>query len=105
VLPFPDEQSRSADLSVNLELREQLNPYADGLPAEVEQRQRERWVALFRILLEHQDIVARVTFWGVSDGQNWKNDWPMRGRTDYPLLFDRQNRPKPAYYEIIGLVR
>lgn len=105
VLPFPDEQSRSADLNVNLELREQLNPYADGLPAEVEQRQRERWVALFRILLEHRDTVARVTFWGVNDGQNWKNDWPMRGRTDYPLLFDRQNRPKPAYFDIIALQR
>jgi len=105
VLPFPDERSRSADLSVNLELQAQLNPYADGLPAEVEQRQRERWVALFRVLLEHQDTVARVTFWGVNDGQNWKNNWPMRGRTDYPLLFDRQNRPKPAYYDIIGLTR
>jgi endo-1,4-beta-xylanase len=105
VLPFPDEQSRSADLSVDLELKAQLNPYADGLPAEVEQRQRERWVALFRILLEHKDIVARVTFWGVNDGQNWKNDWPMRGRTDYPLLFDRQNRPKPAYHDIIALSR
>jgi endo-1,4-beta-xylanase len=105
VLPFPDEQSRSADLSVNLELREQLNPYADGLPTAVEQRQRERWIALFRILLEHRDTVERVTFWGVNDGQNWKNNWPMRGRTDYPLLFDRDNRPKPAYYDIIGLAR
>lgn len=105
VLPFPDEQSRSADLSVNLELREQLNPYVDGLPTEVEQRQRERWVALFRILLEHKDTVGRVTFWGVNDGQNWKNNWPMRGRTDYPLLFDRDNRPKPVYYDIIGLTR
>jgi endo-1,4-beta-xylanase len=41
----------------------------------------------------------------VNDGQNWKNDWPMRGRTDYPLLFDRQNRPKPAYHDIIALTR
>lgn len=105
VLPFPDEQSRSADLSVDLELKAQLNPYADGLPAEVERRQRERWVALFRILLEQKDTVARVTFWGVNDGQNWKNDWPMRGRTDYPLLFDRYNRPKPAFYDIIALTR
>ena len=105
VLPFPDEQSRSADLSVNLELKAQLNPYADGLPAEVEQRQRERWVALFRILLDHRDTVARVTFWGVNDAHNWKNDWPMRGRTDYPLLFDRNNQPKPAFHDIIALTR
>ena len=105
VLPFPDEESRSADLNVNLELNARLNPYADGLPASVQQQQAERWVELFRILLRHRDTVERVTFWGVNDGHNWKNNWPMRGRTDYPLLFDRENRPKPEYYDIIALTR
>jgi endo-1,4-beta-xylanase len=105
VLPFPDEQSRGADLSVNLELNARLNPYADGLPADVEQQQIDRYLNLFRILLAHRDSVERVTFWGVHDAQNWKNDWPMRGRTDYPLLFDRQGQPKPVYYDIIALTR
>jgi endo-1,4-beta-xylanase len=105
VLPFPDERSRSADLNVDLELNARFNPYADGLPAEVEAAQRERWRALFAILLAHKDTVGRVTFWGVNDGHSWKNNWPMRGRTDYPLLFDRENRPKAAYYDIIELAR
>lgn len=105
VLPFPDERSRSADLSVNLELNALLNPYADGLPADIETAQRERWRALFGILLAHKDTVSRVTFWGVNDGHSWKNNWPMRGRTDYPLLFDRENRPKKAYYDLIDLAR
>ncbi len=105
VLPTPDAASRGADLSVNHELSARLNPYAEGLPADVERRQAERWVALFRILLDQQAIVDRVTFWGVNDGQNWKNGWPMRGRTDYPLLFDREDQPKPAYFQVIGLTR
>lgn len=104
VLPFPDEQSRGADLSVNFELNNLLNPYADGLPATVEAAQTARFVDLFSILLAHRDSIERVTFWGVDDAHNWKNDWPMVGRTDYPLLFDRQGQPKPAFYEVIKLV-
>lgn len=103
VLPFPDEQSRGADLAVNHELNARLNPYADGLPPEVERRHSDRYVQLFRILLEHSDSVSRVTFWGVDDAHNWKNNWPMRGRTDYPLLFDRDGQPKPVFHEVIGL--
>jgi endo-1,4-beta-xylanase len=38
----------------------------------------------------------------VHDGQSWLNDWPIRGRTNYPLLFDRQYKPKPAFYAVIA---
>jgi endo-1,4-beta-xylanase len=103
VLPSPDPQSRGADLSVNFELNARLNPYADGLPRDVEQLHTERYLDLFRILLANRESVERVTFWGVDDAQNWKNNWPMRGRTDYPLLFDRQGQPKPVFYEVIRL--
>jgi endo-1,4-beta-xylanase len=50
---------------------------------------------LFNIFNRHQDVIKRVTFWGVSDKQTWRNDWPMTGRSDYPLLFDRQLKAKP----------
>jgi endo-1,4-beta-xylanase len=85
-------------------LNARLNPYADGLPADVEQQQIDRYLSLFRILLANRDSVERVTVWGVHDAQNWKNDWPMQGRTDYPLLFDRQGQPKPVFYEVLKLV-
>jgi endo-1,4-beta-xylanase len=42
-----------------------------------------------------------VTFWGVTDGDSWKNNWPVFGRTDYPLLFDRAGQPKPAFDAVI----
>jgi endo-1,4-beta-xylanase len=71
---------------------------ADALvcPTEVLQQQAEQYAALFRILRRHQDKISRVTFWGLHDGRSWLNHWPVRGRTNHPLLFDRQCRPKPA---------
>ena len=50
---------------------------------------------------KHRDKIDRVTFWGVHDGQSWLNDWPVRGRTTYPLLFDRQLQPKPAFEAVV----
>jgi len=103
VLPFPTAESQGADLSVDLSLNARYNPYAEGLPPAVEQQQIDRYTGLFRILLAHRDVVRRVTFWGVDDAQSWKNNWPMRGRTDYPLLFDRQGQPKRVFYEVVKL--
>ncbi|NMB49550.1 MAG: endo-1,4-beta-xylanase, partial [Bacteroidales bacterium] len=49
----------------------------------------------------HHDKIDRVTVWGVNDGQSWRNYWPVGGRTDYPLLFDRNYQPKPIVEAII----
>ena len=103
VLPFPPQSEWGADISIDLELNEQYNPYADGLPADVEERQAARYFKLFKILQANRDAVARVTFWGVNDGDSWKNNWPMRGRTDYPLLFGRDNEPKAVYHRVTEL--
>lgn len=105
VLPFPPQSEWGADISVNLELNEKYNPYADGLPPEVEEEQARRYTKLFQILLANRQHVSRVTFWGVTDGHSWKNNWPMQGRTDYPLLFGRDYEPRPAYHRVIGLSR
>jgi len=101
VLPMPGPEAEGADLDVDVEADQRLNPYAGGLPREVEERQASRYAAFFRILLAHRESVARVTFWGVDDGQSWKNNWPVRGRTDYPLLFGRDGQPKDAFYAIV----
>jgi endo-1,4-beta-xylanase len=103
VLPFPAQQDWGADLDVDLALDAKYNPFADGLPAAVAQQQIDQYTGLFRILLAHRDSIGRVTFWGLSDRDSWKNNWPMRGRTDYPLLFDRARQPKPVYHAVIGL--
>jgi endo-1,4-beta-xylanase len=67
----------------------------------VQQQLAKRYADLFGVFLKHRDVVNRVTFWGVSDGDSWRNDWPVKGRTSYPLLFDRAGQPKPAYYAVV----
>jgi GH35 family endo-1,4-beta-xylanase len=54
------------------------------------------------LYLKHADKITRVTAWGVADSDSWKNDWPMEGRTDYPLLFDRNHQPKPFLKEYMN---
>lgn len=80
-----------------------LNPYKNGLPDSVQQQLATDYENLFKLFLKHKDKISRVTFWGVDDGQSWLNGWPVPGRTNYPLLFDRQFQPKPAYYKVIAL--
>lgn len=104
VLPMPD-WSRGAEISTNFEYREQLNPYTEGLPDSVRIAFDERYVDFFNLFLKHQDYVSRVTLWGVNDGMSWKNGFPVRGRTDYPLLFDRNNEPKSAVGKLIELAK
>lgn len=86
-----------ADVNTQFELRDELDPYRDGVPDEVLIRQAERYREIFDLFLKHKRTIERVTFWGISDGDSWKNDFPVRGRTSYPLLFDREYNPKPAY--------
>jgi endo-1,4-beta-xylanase len=77
-----------------------MNPYTKGLPDEVAQRHAERYRQAFEMFLRHKDVIGRVTLWGMHDGDSWFNNFPIRGRTDYPLLFDRQGKPKPAFFAV-----
>ena len=101
VLPY--DWARSAEVSTNIEYSKTLNPYVDGLPKEIDDKLTKRYEEIFKILLKHRDKIDRVTFWGASDDVSWKNNFPMRGRTNYPLLFDRQHKPKNAYFAVAGL--
>lgn len=100
VLPWPTPQ-QTADVSLRVASNPQLNPYRDGLPDAVQQQLANRYADLFRAYASHCGVVTRVTFWGVNDGDSWKNGWPVRGRTNYPLLFDRNDQPKPAFNAVI----
>lgn len=101
VLPY--DWGRTAEVSANATYRETLNPYKEGLPKEVEDKFTKYYEDLFKLFLKHRDKIERVTFWGTSDDESWKNNFPMRGRTNYPLLFDRQHKPKDAYFAIVNL--
>jgi endo-1,4-beta-xylanase len=100
VLPNPWD-SDAADVNQKAEYSARMNPYSQGMPDSVSQRQASAYAQLFSIFLKYRGNVSRVTFWGVSDGQSWLNNWPIPGRTNYPLLFDRQFKPKPSFYSVV----
>ena len=56
----------------------------------------------FFVYVQNRKSIERVTFWGVNDGDSWLNNWPVPGRRNYPLLFDRHDQPKPAFSNVIA---
>ena len=76
------------------------DPYREGCPPEILQRQAEQYARLFRLFRKYAGTILRVSFWNLHDGQSWLNDFPWR-RVNHPLLFDRQGRPKPAYEAVM----
>jgi endo-1,4-beta-xylanase len=104
ILPDPFE-NRGADIGLRFRRRKALNPYPDALPDSMHVMQSRRYAEIFEVFNKHSDIVERVTLWGVHDGLSWRNYWPIRGRTAYPLLFDRNYRPKSAFFAVINTVK
>jgi len=100
VLPH-DSRMFGAEVTLKLQQDPKLNPYTSGLPESAQQELARRYAGLFGVYLKHRDAVNRVTFWCVTDRDSWLNNWPIRGRTSYPLLFDRSGQPKPAFQAVI----
>jgi endo-1,4-beta-xylanase len=100
VLPAVTRQP-TADVSAWTQAGPDSNPYTAGLPDEVQNALAERYRDLFALFLRYRDIITRVTFWGVTDRFSWLNNFPVPGRTNYPLLFDREGKPKPAFDAVL----
>ncbi|KTS79507.1 hypothetical protein NS274_01670 [Pseudomonas oryzihabitans] len=64
--------------------------------------QAERYRDLLAMVLTHPEVTA-VTWWGVADDHSYLNNQPGVPGDDQPLLFDRQQRPKPAYWAVLHL--
>ncbi|MCH5237061.1 MAG: endo-1,4-beta-xylanase [Muribaculaceae bacterium] len=93
--------NRGANVADRVEFEKQMNPYPDGLPEDVSEVWNNRMEQFFELALKHSDKISRINFWGVSDGDSWKNNWPMAGRKEYPLLFDRNYEMKPFMKKLI----
>ncbi len=102
VLPRAVRQ-QGADIRLTAAARPDLNPYPDSLPDSLQQALARRYADLFRVFYRNRGAITRVTFWGVTDRDSWKNNWPVRGRTNYPLLFGRDGRPKPAFEAVLRI--
>jgi len=100
ILPAVTRQP-TADISVQAKATAASNPYVAGLPDDMQAALARRYADIFALYLKYKEIVTRVTFWGVTDRYSWLNNFPAPGRTNYPLLFDREGKPKPAYNAVI----
>ena len=93
--------SMTANVSDTAAYRKELNPYPVGLPDSVSQAWNFRMKMFLDLFVKHSNFVSRVTVWGVTDEDSWKNNFPVCGRHDYPLLFDRNYEPKPFVKELL----
>lgn len=100
VLPFPKNEI-SADVALSYKYDAKLNPYINGLTDSASVAFENRLEAFFKLFIKYKDQISRVTVWGLSDRDSWKNDFPVKGRTDYPLLFDRNFKPKLIVKKLI----
>lgn len=101
LLPFPGDET--AEVSLSAEYQEKMNPYAAGLPDNINAAWEQRYIDYFQLFLNYSDNISRVTLWGLTDADTWRNNWPIEGRTDYPLLFGRDYQAKPVVEKLIEL--
>jgi endo-1,4-beta-xylanase len=102
ILPSPYE---GANISANFKYSEKMDPYRESIPDSVQQKWDKRVLDMFELFLKYSDVVDRVTVWGLSDNTTWLNNFPIRGRKDYPVLFDRNNQRKPVVEEMIKMAK
>ena len=103
---------RSNPMSTEFDYREEFkklegdkkwDPYQSGIPENIQKKLTKRYKEIFELFVKHHDKISRVTFWGTTDKYTWRNENPIRGRTDFPLLFDREYNKKPAYFELLNI--
>lgn len=85
-----------ADDGAHREELAQHDPFAEGLTEAQQKQLSAEYLALFQLFHDYRDIIERVSFWNLHDGQSWLNYFPWN-RTNHPLLFDRERRPKSCF--------
>ncbi len=91
----------NADISRSEKGGDEINPYTKGFPDEMQEKLAKRYADIFEVYVRNNKSIDRVTFWGLDDGHSWLNGFPVRGRTNYALLFDREMKPKPAFFAVL----
>lgn len=102
MLPNP-KSFGGADISQKYAFDKMMNPYPNGLDKAGQKAFDDRYLAFFNIYNRHRSQISRITLWGVTDDFSWLNNWPIKGRTNYPLLFDRNYKAKPVVKKILKL--
>lgn len=68
---------------------------------EREQQQEAVYKMSFELFRKYKDAISGITFWNISDRRSWLDNFPVRGRKDYPLLFDKNLKPKKVFSQVV----
>jgi endo-1,4-beta-xylanase len=90
------------ELDVSIYSSNETDPSDNVFTAEREKKQIEKYEMIFRVFREYRHIITGVTFWNVSDKSSWLDNFPVKGRKNYPLLFDQNLKPKKAYWVVVN---
>lgn len=102
ILPSPYS---GANIAARFTYSQEMDPYREAVPDSVQQEWNKRVLDMFGLFLKYNDVVDRVTLWGLNDASSWLNNFPIRGRKDYPLLFDRNNQPKSVVADMVKMAK
>ena len=102
ILPSPYD---GANIAANFKYSKEMDPYREGVPDSIQQKWNKRMLDMFGLFLKYNDVVDRVTLWGLTDNTTWLNNFPIRGRKDYPVLFDRNNKRKTVVDAMIKMAK
>ena len=69
--------------------------------ADKEMKQAEVYKICFELFRKYKKSISSVTFWNISDRDSWLDNFPVQGRKDYPLLFDKDLKPKKTFWEVV----
>ena len=98
-------QITELDISVHPKQHEAVKEVFTGkseFTPEMEQKQADHYKKLFDVFRKHKDTITGITFWNLSDKTTWLDNFPIKGRKDYPLLFDTELKRKKAYFGVIS---
>jgi endo-1,4-beta-xylanase len=90
------------ELDVSIYSFKDFNKKYHDLPENLEYQQAVRYGAIFELFRQHRDVIAGVTLWGIADDHTWLDNYPVKGRKNWPLIFDMQHRPKNSFWEIVN---
>jgi endo-1,4-beta-xylanase len=87
------------DISV-YDFNEKEKLFTEPVP-ELMEKQAKKYKDLFELFLAKSDVIEGVTTWGVADDHTWLDNFPVKNRKNWPLLFDSDHEPKPAFKAVI----
>ncbi|MDR0503342.1 MAG: endo-1,4-beta-xylanase [Treponema sp.] len=115
---FPDENilrnalERYSALGLDIELTEidvsvyewtearEKRDFFTSRPEDRILKQADIYMNVFKAASDYP-AVKNITTWGISDKHTWLDNFPVKERKNWPLLFDEQNREKPVVAQLI----